>query len=172
MRKVKLFIANSLDGYIARPDGNVDWLFTDGDYGMRDFFKSVDTALMGRKTYDWSLSFGGAPDAFKGMTYYVFSRSQKSGAAEGAQFVSGDIRSFVESLRQAEGRDTWLMGGGELVESFLKERLIDEFILTVHPIILGLGIRLFRGENQQTDLKLIKCKPYKSGIVQLHYSLK
>ncbi|MDQ3256021.1 MAG: dihydrofolate reductase family protein [Acidobacteriota bacterium] len=172
MRKVKLFIANSLDGYIARPDGSVDWLFTDGDYGMKDFFKSVDTALMGCKTYDWSLKFGGPPDVFKGMTYYVFSRSHRSGAVEGVQFVSGDISPFVESLRQAEGKDIWLMGGGELVESFLKERLIDEFILTIHPIVLGAGIPLFRGEGQQTDLKLIKCKSYKSGIVQVHYERK
>jgi len=172
VRKMKLFIANSLDGYIARPDGSVDWLFTDGDYGMRNFFKTVDTALMGRKTYDWSLNFGGAPDAFKGMTYYVFSRSHRSEAAEGVQFVSGDLQSFVESLRQAEGKDIWLMGGGELVESFLKERLIDEIILTIHPIILGTGIPLFHGETQQTDLKLIKCKSYKSGIVQVHYGRK
>jgi len=172
MRKVKLFIANSLDGFIARPDGSVDWLFTDGDYGMRDFFKSVDTALMGRETFDWSLKFGGAPDAFKAMTYYVFSRSHRSEVAEGVQFVSGDIRAFVERLRHAEGRDIWLMGGGKLVESFLKERLIDEFILTIHPIILGAGIPLFRGESQQTDLKLIKCKSYKSGIVQVHYERK
>ncbi|MEW5816187.1 MAG: dihydrofolate reductase family protein [Spirochaetota bacterium] len=88
------------------------------------------------------------------------------------QFVSGDIRSFVESLRQAEGKDIWLMGGGELVESFLKERSIDEIILTIHPVILGAGIPLFRGEHQQTDLKLINCRSYESGIVQVHYGKK
>jgi len=173
MRKVKLFVANSLDGHIARPDGGVDWLFTDGDYGMRAFFKSVDTALLGRKTYDWALAHGGAPDAFKGMTYYVFSRSRRQRkAAGGVRFVSGDVRSFVESLRRAGGKDIWLMGGGELTESFLRERLIDELILTVHPVLLGAGLPLFRGVYPQTDLKLLKCKTYKTGLVQLSYGLK
>ncbi|MBA2503761.1 MAG: dihydrofolate reductase [Pyrinomonadaceae bacterium] len=171
MRKVKLFIAHSLDGYIARPNGSLDWLAADGDFGMTNFFKSIDTALMGRKTYEATLKLGGAPDAYKGMTYYVFSRSQESGA-EGFEFISGDIRAFVESLREAKGKNIWLMGGGGLIESFLQENLIDEFILTVFPIILGAGIPLFRGENQQTDLKLIESKSYESGIVQLHYERK
>jgi dihydrofolate reductase len=172
MRKVKLFIANSLDGFIARPDGSFDWLFTDGDYGMTDFFKSVDTALIGRKTYDLMLSFGGEHSSYKGMKNYVFSRSPKKSKDKNVQFVSGDIRNFIESLKQKRGKDMWLVGGGELTESFLRERLIDEFILTVHPIILGAGIPLFHGESQQTDLKLIDCKTYESGIVQVHYGKK
>ena len=174
MRKVKLFVANSLDNFIARPDGGVDWLFTDGDYGMRAFFKSVDTALMGRKTYDWALAHGGSPDVFKGMTQYVFSRARRGRGKtpEGVRFVSGDVRSFVETLRRADGKDIWLMGGGELTESFLRERLIDEFILTVHPTLLGAGLPLFRGEYPQTELKLLKCKTYKTGLVQLSYGLR
>ncbi len=158
-----------MDGYIARKDGSVDWLFTDGDYGTTEFFKSVDTGLMGRKTYDMALSLGGIPDSPKGMKYYVLSRAPKSSPDERVQFVSDDIRSFVESLHQTEGKDIWLMGGGELVEVFLKEHLIDEIILTVHPVILGEGIPLFRGEPQQTDLRLVACRSYESGIVQVHY---
>ena len=116
----------------------------------------------------------GSPDAFKGMTHYVFSRSRRGrGAApKGVRFVSGDVRSFVETLRRAEGKDIWLMGGGELTESFLRERLIDEFILTVHPVLLGAGLPLFRGVYPQTELKLLKCKTYRSGLVQLSYGLK
>jgi len=162
MRKVKLFIANSLDGYIARLDGSLDWLFTDDDYGTKNFLESIDTAMMGRKTYDVTLSRGGIPDSPKGIKYYVFSRSSKSNSDKKVQLVSGNVRSFVESLRQAEGKDIWLMGGGELVESFLKEHLIDEILLTVHPVILGAGIPLFRGEHRQTDLKLINCRFYES----------
>jgi len=171
MRKVKLFIANSLDGFIARPDGSVDWLFMDADYGMTEFYKSIDSILFGRKTYDVALSLGGAP-SYKGIKNYVFSRTLKTSADKNFEFVSGDIRSFIDSLKQSKGKDIWLMGGGELIESFMNERLIDEFILTVHPIILGEGVPLFRGSRQQTDLKLIACKTYESGIVQVSYELK
>ncbi len=172
MRKVKLFIADSLDGYIARRDGSVDWLFTDGDYGMAAFVKSVDTALMGRKTYAMALRLGGIPDSPGGIKYYVFSRSPQTSSDKKVEFVSSDVQSFVESLCQAEGKDIWLMGGGELIASFLKERLIDEIILTVHPVILGAGIPLFRGEHPQTDLKLVSCRSHKNGIVQVHYGKK
>ncbi len=171
MRKVKLFIANSLDGFIARPDGGIDWLFMDADYGMTEFHKSIDSILFGRKTYDAALSLGGAP-SYKGIKNYVFSRTLKNSADKNFEFVSGDIRTFVESLKRSKGKDIWLMGGGELIESFMNERLIDEFILTVHPIILGEGLPLFRGSHRQTDLKLLDCKTYESGIVQLSYSLK
>jgi dihydrofolate reductase len=171
MRKVKLFIANSLDGFIARADGGIDWLFMDADYGMAEFHKSIDTILFGRKTYDVALSLGGAP-SYKGIKNYVFARTLKNSADKNFEFVSGDIRSFIESLKQSKGKDIWLMGGGELIESFINERLIDEFILTVHPIILGEGVPLFRGLRQQTDLKLIACKTYESGIVQVSYGLK
>ncbi|MGI8656841.1 MAG: dihydrofolate reductase family protein [Pyrinomonadaceae bacterium] len=171
MRKVKLFIADSLDGFIARPDGSVDWLFMDADYGMTAFHKSIDTILFGRKTYDVALGLGGAP-SYKGIKNCVFSRTLKNSADKNFEFVSGDIRSFIESLKQSKGKDIWLMGGGELIESFMNERLIDEFILTVHPIILGEGLPLFRGSHRQTDLKLLDCKTYDSGIVQVSYSLK
>ncbi len=171
MRKVKLFIANSLDGFIARSDGNVDWLFMDADYGMTAFYKSIDTILFGRKTYDVALSLGGAP-SYKGVKNYVFSHTLKNSADKNFEFVSGDIITFVESLKQSKGKDIWLMGGGELIESFMNERLIDEFILTIHPIILGEGLPLFRGSHRQIDLKLLDCKTYDSGIVQLSYGLK
>ncbi len=169
MRKVILFIANSLDGFVARPDGGFDWLFTDGDYGMRDFFKSVDTALVGRKTYDL---MAGQKSTNTGMKGYVFSRSPQKSKDKHVEFVSGDIRNFILALKEQPGKDIWLVGGGELMASFLQKRLIDEFILTVHPIILGAGIPLFRGESQQIDLQLLACQTYESGIVQLRYGLK
>lgn len=173
MRKVKLFIANSLDNYIARPDGAVDWLFTDGDYGMSDFFQSVDAALLGRKTYDVALTLGkGGEAAFRGMKYYVFSRTPSKSKNKNVQFVSDNIGKFVEQLKQAKGKDIWLMGGGELTASFLNENLLDELVLTVHPVLLGSGIPLFPGQHRQIDLRLVQSRSYESGIVQLHYCLK
>ena len=170
MRAVKLFIACSLDGFIARKDNCVDWLFHDTDYGMSAFYKTVDTVLIGRKTYDLMVRLG--LPYYKGKTNYVFSRTRTGVEGEGIHYVSSDIGEFVESLRQRKGKDIWLVGGSVLIDSFLKRHLIDEIILAVHPVILGKGIPLFRGGVAQTDLTLQKCVEYESGLVQLWYRRK
>jgi dihydrofolate reductase len=167
MRSIRLFIACSLDGYIAREDGGVDWLFHDQDYGMSEFYKSIDTVLIGRKTHDFMIR-SGFP-YYKGKKNCVFSRSKKPEKTEHVQFVSEDVRDFVEALQKRPGKGIWLVGGARLIESFLKEGLIDEMILSIHPVVLGKGIPLFGGDFKPIDLELSKCVPYDSGLVQLWY---
>ena len=168
MRKVKLFIATSLDGYIARTDGDIDWLFTDADYGYTPFYDSVDTVVMGRKTYDLALSFGEYP--YKGKAAYVFSRS-RSGADEHATFVSGSATAFVDGLRATPGRDIWLVGGGELTRDFADANLIDEYVISIHPRLIRTGLPLFWPSPGAGDveLELTTTQPFPSGLVQLTY---
>lgn len=170
MRAVKLFIACSLDGFIARKDDSVDWLFHDNDYGMSAFYKTIDTVLIGRKTYDLMVRLG--LSHYKGKANYVFSRTRAGAEGENIQYVSSGVREFTESLRKKNGKDIWLVGGSMLIDSFLKRHLIDEIILSMHPVILGEGIPLFRGGITQTDLTLQKCVEYESGLVQLWYRCK
>jgi len=165
MRKVRLFIASSLDGYIAREDGSVDWLFSDADYGYSEFYGSIDTVVMGRKTYEKSLEFEEHP--FRGKKVYVFSRSVKE---KGVEFVS-DVVGFMKKLVRSKGKDIWLVGGSEIVSIFLNEGLIDEIILSIHPVILGRGIPLFKNVQKEVWLKMQKSVSFDSGLVQIHYVL-
>ena len=167
MRRVKLFIATSLDGFVARIDGSVDWLFTDRDYGMGEFFASVDTALIGRKTHDQMVA-GGRP-AFEGMTNYVFSRSRRADDGVPVEYVSSDLVSFVGTLRRQPGKDLWLVGGGDLVAEFRERDLIDDVILSMHPVLLGEGIPLFPGRHEPLNLELTKCVEFERGLVQVWY---
>lgn len=177
MRKVKYFVANSLDNFIARKDGAVDWLFMDGtDYGMGDFFKSIDAVLLGRKTYEFALSQNPQPKkkskkskSNSGMKSYVFSRTLKLSPDDEAQVVSENAGAFVRSLKLEEGKDIWLMGGGELVRSLLLENVVDEISLNIHPLLLGSGIPLFPEIGKQIDLELIDCKVHKNGCIQVTY---
>jgi dihydrofolate reductase len=185
MRKVKYFVANSLDDFIARPDGAVDWLLMDGDYGMSEFFASIDTVLLGRKTYEFALRHSpkpkrkskskkregkGASDA--GMRSYVFSRTLKNEDDENLNIVSENAGEFVRNLKAEAGKDIWLMGGGELAGSLFAENLVDEIGLNVHPILLGSGIQLFPEIGKQIDLELLDCRAHKNGCVQLTYGVK
>ncbi len=166
MRKIVLNIALSLDGYIAGPKGEFDWLFTDQDYGLKEFFSRIDTALMGRKTYDLMTRLGGA---YPGMKNYVFSRNLPITKKENVVFISEGVLAFAGKLKSEKGKDVWLVGGGELACSFLEADLVDEMILSVHPILLGKGIPLFRESDSRRDFKLLGCQTYSSGLVQLHY---
>ena len=167
MRKVILYIASSLDGFIARSDGSVDWLFTDGDCGYASFYKSIDTVVMGRKTYEQALTFEDHP--FKGKATYVFSRTKPGATDKHMRYVSGDVGEWVRGRRETPGKETWLVGGGELVQTFLAKNLVDEIMLFVHPILLGSGIPLFLPLPEVTPLRLVRCVPYDNGLVQLHY---
>jgi dihydrofolate reductase len=160
MRKVKLFIASSLDGYIAREDGGIDWLFSDADYGYRQFYDSVDTVIMGRKTHELEQKLG---VRHEGKKSYVFSRRKSGG-----EFVH-DAAEFTRQLVQENGKDIWLEGGGEVVSALMDEGLVDEIILSIHPIILGTGIPLFKSKMKEAKLELINSTAYESGLVQLHY---
>lgn len=167
MRKIVLFIACSLDGFIARENGDVDWLFTDQDYGYTGFFADVDTVLMGRRTYDQVLTFGEYP--YKGTEGYVFSRKRGAGKDANVTFVSDDPVDFVWKLKQGPGNVIWLVGGGELIHPFVRQNLIDEYQIFVHPVVLGSGIPLFRSPLPETWLRLERTRAFESGLVQLTY---
>lgn len=163
-RRLQLFIASSLDGYIARSDGSIDWLFTDADYGYEKFYSTVDTVVVGRKTYEQALTLEDTP--FGGKACYVFTR-QASGKSGRVTFVSGDIAEFTKGLKDGPGSDIWLVGGSETVAAL--KHLIDDFIISIHPRILGGGIPLFMGEWAERGLELVNTVSFTSGLVQLHY---
>jgi dihydrofolate reductase len=167
MRKVVLGLGISLDGYIARLDGSVDFLFMPKDYSMAEFFRSVDAAIMGRKTYDASLAMGGSFGV--SMPAYVFSRSQPPGRRNGVTFVNRSCASLVGRLRKQRGKRLWLMGGGELAREFLKADLVDELYLGVVPVLLGEGIPLFPSGFPQRNFALVKNQSYSKGMIVLTY---
>ena len=170
---VIVHIGTSADGYIARPDGDLEWLTSRpkpaGFYGMSAFMKSIDTKVLGRKTYEHSLRMGARFDATKGRTI-VFSRhASQADAPSGVEFVSGEIGPFVSRLREEPGKDIWLMGGGELIASFLDERAIDEFVVTVTPVFIGDGIPLIARRHRHVPLDLRSVERFEDGVVQLRY---
>jgi dihydrofolate reductase len=171
MRKVKLFIASSLDCYIAREDGGIDWLFTDDDYGYTKFYDSIDTIIVGRKSYDQSLTFDDYP--YKGKKVYVFTRKKirKNNNEQDVEYINTNIQDFVTSLTQSIGKDIWLIGGGEIVSVLLNAGLVDEIILSIHPIILGTGIPLLRDIQKEVNLKLENSLSFDSGLTQLYYKV-
>ena len=166
MRKIKLFIASSLDGFIARENSGIDWLFT-GDYGYAKFYNSIDTVLMGRKTYELSLKLG---ESYKGKRAIVFTKQKNLKKLENVDFVS-NVVDFTKKLLKTKGKDIWLVGGGEIVSLLLNNNLIDEIILFVHPIILGKGIPLFKNINKEVKLKLLETFAYEDGLVKLYYKV-
>jgi dihydrofolate reductase len=173
-KKVVLFIATSLDGYIAKEDGDLDWLsMVDDppqDYGYSSFTDTVDTVIMGRKSYEKVLSFG-IDFPHKNKRCYVLSKTRQ-GSDENVTFFSGNLMELVSELKQAGGKNIYLDGGSQIVFEFLKYNLVDEAIISVVPILLGAGIPLFKNSNTPRPLKLIKSTSFKSGLGQLHYSLK
>jgi dihydrofolate reductase len=170
MRKIILAAGISLDGYIARPDGSIDFLFMPKGYSMGPFFKTIDTALMGRKTYEVALRMSGGKYPSYGLRTYVFSRSRAPGERDGVIFTNDSARKIVESLRKREGKHIFHMGGGELAREFLKQDLIDEVHLGVVPVLLGEGIPLFPTGFPQRNFDLIENKTYPQGLVTLKYA--
>jgi dihydrofolate reductase len=171
MRKTILFIAASIDGFIARENGDVDWLNPDESFDFAPFVNSVDTVLMGYNTYKKSLLFG--EEAFlKDKQYFVFSRQSRQSQDDRVTFINTDPSQFVKQLKNNPGKHIWLMGGGELNTSFLNAHLIDEIQLFFVPVLLGSGIPLFASGYTQTDLQLTHQQFYDSGLVELHYKLK
>ncbi len=177
MRKIIVYIATSADGFIARKDGGVDWLDrprTAGDYGMGKFFKSIDTILWGRKTYDMVLRFRkegkGGPD-MAGIKNYVFSRRPPRKVARGFEFVKEPIKKFAKCLRSQKGKNIFMMGGAGIIASFLDCGAIDEFIIHVIPTFIGEGIPLIAPAHRTVPLKLKSCKKFSDGVVRLHYEV-
>lgn len=175
MRKITYRCANSLDNYIARPDHTFDWIMS-GKEAMeflRDYWKTIDTILMGRKTYEVTLEMSkGKSNPSAGMKTYVFSRTLKASIDDSIEIVSTDAAGFVRKLKSEEGKDICLMGGGEFAKTLLEENLVDEIGLNIHPILLGRGIPLFLEMNHRIDLELIESRPFKNGCVLVTYRVK
>jgi dihydrofolate reductase len=171
-RNVIVHIATSADGYIARPDGDLQWLTSrpapKGFYGMNEFMRSIDTTLLGRKTYEVSLRMG-APFDSKSR-HIVFSRhAPPADAPPGVEFANGAIGPFLSRLRERPGKDIWLMGGGELIASFLDAHAIDEFVISVVPVFIGDGISLIARCQRHVPLDLQSVERFEDGLVQLRY---
>lgn len=173
-RKVIVNIGTSADGFIARPDGDLEWLTSrpapQGFYGMGAFVKSIDTKVLGRKTYEASVRLGAK---FEPPTrYIVFSREARPvDAPLGVEFVREPVGPFMSRLREQPGKDIWLMGGGGLISSFLDEGAIDELVITVAPVFIGDGIPLIARRHRQVPLELLSVQQFENGVVQLHYQV-
>lgn len=171
-RNVIVHIAASADGYIAGPDGDLAWLTSrpapKGFYGMNAFMKSIDTTILGRKTYEVSLGLGAKFDS-KSRTIVFSRQAPPADTPPGVEFVSGAIGQFVSRLREQPGKDIWLMGGGELIASFLDEQAIDEFVISVVPVFIGVGIPLIARRHRHVPLNLQSTERFEDGLVQLHY---
>jgi dihydrofolate reductase len=173
-RNVIVQIATSADGYIARPDGDLEWLTSrpapKGFYGMNAFTRSIDTKLLGRKTYEASLRLGATFDSKS--RHVVFSRqAPPADAPSGVEFVNDAVGPFVSRLREHPGKDIWLMGGGELIASFLDEQAIDEFVISVVPVFIGDGIPLIGRRHRHVPLDLHSVERFEDGLVQLRYGV-
>ncbi|SFQ39074.1 dihydrofolate reductase family protein [Salibacterium halotolerans] len=172
-RSVVLFIAASLDGFIAAKNESLEWLFKvegEGDNGFAAFYETVDTILMGKRTYDWVMKQDFKEFPYKNKECYVFTSSPHENTGN-VQFVHDDINNFVNKLKINNGKNIWVVGGGELLHSFIQEGLVDEFIITIAPTIIGSGIPLFKEGNHQLGLSLIESKTF-NQFITLHYQVK
>jgi dihydrofolate reductase len=173
MRKVTFGGANSLDNFIARKDDTVDWLLFNKEVSkiLASYWKTIDTILMGRRTYEVAMR-NGSGGGSAGMKAYVFSRTIKKRNRKNLTFVSEDAVEFVRGLKAEEGKDICLMGGGVLAKSLFEAGLIDEVRLNIHPVLLGSGIPLFYEMPRQIDLELIECQQLSNGCVAVTYRVR
>ena len=172
MRKVTFGGANSLDNFFARKDDTVDWLLWDKEVGsiMKEFWKTIDTVVMGRRTYEVAMK--GGTVAYPGVKNYVFSRTLKKSSHKGIQIISEDAAEFVSSLKSQKGKDICVLGGGLLARSLFEANLIDEIGFNIHPVLLGSGIPLFHEMTHQIDLELLDCKTLSNGCIVVTYRVK
>ncbi len=172
MRKVTFGGASSLDNFIARKDDAVDWLLWTKEVAeiMQSFWKTIDTVVMGRRTYEVAARMG--TGAYPGVKNYVFSRTIKKSSDGAITFVSEDAAEFVRRLKNEDGKGICVMGGGVLAKSLFEADLIDEVGLNIHPVLLGSGIPLFYEMSRQIDLELIKNQQLSNGCVVLTYQVK
>lgn len=173
MKKCKLFIATSIDGYIAREDGALDWLDAipnpdQLDYGYHTFYDSVDTLIMGRKTYEEVLGFG-VDWPYPNCKTYIVSSKEVEIKTENTYLINDPLESKIKEWQNEEGKDIWVVGGGVLISSMLDLGLIDEMLLTITPVILGSGIPLFPNSPKETQFELVKTEAFDTGFVNLTY---
>jgi dihydrofolate reductase len=170
-RKVILYIATSLDGYIAKPNDDLSFLSIvqqDGeDYGYADFVKSVDTVILGRKTYDWVMTqVPEFPHADKNS--FIITRTARPSIGK-TNFYTDNLKDLILRLKSEQGKNIFIDGGAEIVNELLKENLIDEFIISIIPILVGSGTKLFKDGRPEQKLELISTKQFDKGLTQLHY---
>ncbi|MGO9084839.1 MAG: dihydrofolate reductase family protein [Candidatus Sulfotelmatobacter sp.] len=172
-RKVIVYIATSADGYVARPDGDVGWLdrpSPKGNYGMGEFFKTIDTILWGRKTYQKGIEMGMKASGFgRGIRNYVFSRHPQKSPSPAFEFLNEPVRPFMQHLRAQPGKNIWMMGGAEIIGAFLDDGEIDEFSIHVIPVMIGQGIPLVQPRHRLIPLKLLSTRKFPDGVVHLNY---
>ncbi|MDA0799169.1 MAG: dihydrofolate reductase family protein [Chloroflexi bacterium] len=171
MRKLTLYTAATLDGYIAGPNGELDWLditATDPqqpDYGYNAFMDSIDTTIQGTTTYQLAAHFN--KDPYPGKTNYVFTRATPPPPDSGVwRFITGDIATFVRTLKQEDGAGIWLVGGGQINTVMLNAGLIDEIVVTLFPVVLGNGIPLFAPGADRSEFHTLSSESYETGLVQ------
>jgi dihydrofolate reductase len=179
MRKTTFGGAISLDNFIAREDGAYDWIMWSDEAGeiMKDFWKNIDTIVMGRKT--WDVARKNAPKTKKKakkphgeISTYVFSRTLEPGETDGAVILNEDPGEFVRDLKERDGKDICIMGGGELARGLFEAGVIDEIGFNIHPVLLGSGIPLFHKMKRQIDLELLEFRPFKNGCVYVLYRIR
>jgi len=176
MRKLSIYIATSLDGYIAKPNDDLSFLKLvekEGeDYGYMDFTSTIDTIILGRKTYDWVRKEIGSSHYDNGdRNVYVITRTEKPCIGK-TTFYTGNLTELVERLKNENGKNIYCDGGAEIINELLKNDLIDEFIISVVPVLLGSGTRLFQDGRPEQQLELIHTKAFDTGLIQLHYKRK
>lgn len=169
MKKIILNVTMSLDGFMEGSQGEIDWCFTDQDYGMAAFLDSIDSIFYGRKSYELMLTMGENP--FPGKRHYVFSRSLSQVEAP-YEWVQGEWREAVDQMRAGEGKGIWLFGGAQLLTEFMNAGLVDELLLAIHPLVMGGGAPLFQGIAERHWYEVVAVHEYNTGMVQVHYRRK
>lgn len=176
MRKLSLFIATSLDGYIAKPNDDLSFLKLvekEGeDYGYAKFTSTIDTIIVGRKTYDWVHREIGASHYDNGeRDVYVITRSERPDVGK-TKFYTGDLTELVHKLKNEKGKNIYCDGGAEVIDELLKNDLVDEFFISVIPVLVGSGTRLFKDGRPEQTLEFVTVKTFDTGLTQLHYKRK
>lgn len=173
-RKIIVHIATSADGYIARRDGEIDWLTErpapKGFYGMPRFMRSIDATILGRKTFDLAVKLG-ATFSVDNMHYVFSCRPAPAALPAGVEFVTESIGTFVARLRRKRGKDIWMMGGGEIIAAFLDAGAIDEFVISIIPALIGQGIPVIAATHRDVALRLRSTRSFPDGVVQVHYQV-
>lgn len=175
MRKIKLYIATSIDGYIAHVDGDLDWLTEfpnpqKDDYGYKEFFNSIDTVIMGGNTYRGIISMDVLWPYQDKITYIV--TQNPFCAQENIHYITENIAETISQLREEEGKDIWLVGGGRLTTMLLNSNLVDEMIITVIPVILGRGISLFPNHPNTSNWEAVEVQKFENGVSQTKFKKK